>query len=208
MNYLDFLFFFFLLLGSIIGFQRGLLRLLGGFLGYVISFLGAATFMEPLAEFIEKNFAWGSALDRWLQSKFPGLYVFFNSGPLGKAPATRLVIPAAPFSPPPSLGKIIIEVICFLVLFGLILGGIRYLTHGFSRLVRRTPLGFFDRCGGLLLAFLGTGVLLGVLLGFLLLLFPALVTWSPLASSKLIPYFLKVFTFLAAKFGYFWPKEV
>lgn len=130
-----------LILAMMYGWHRGLLRVLGGVGGLVIAFMLARKLSATLIPFL-------------LQLLPPGEAV-------GTASAWQTVL-AQLFYSNSLLGRIV-ELILFILLFGIITWLIHFLVGFTTRVLNLTPLGFVNRFLGLLAGFLVMAFLLSAL---------------------------------------------
>lgn len=201
MNVLDYTILLILLLGAVIGYRKGLTDTLAGVLSLILAMLLAVFYCDNGARFLEENFKIITSLSGILGDKFPLITPAVNN----LLAYRSWNADAAVGQPEPDLAYWVVVSGCFLIL--LWLGGklLKILLKSISGVFSWGILGWLDRLGGMVLAVVKNGVIIGVLAVILQPLAGALARagvssaqtfWILLGNSVICLHLVDIFNFI------------
>lgn len=186
MNGLDYFFLAIVLLTTLRGFANGLFMGVIGLGGLVVSYLVAATYHNPVAQWLALEWGWADSIAQLLKPlvKLPGP---FNSQEILKLPVGLLeqISSEIPLPPPwndiiNQLGQMgqhqtvgqavnlllaqgILKISVFMAIFLIVKAGINFFASILGMLIKFSPFGPLDKLAGLALGFF-TGVIVLIIL--------------------------------------------
>jgi uncharacterized membrane protein required for colicin V production len=203
MNVLDYTILLILLLGAVIGYRKGLTDTLAGVVSVVIAMLLAVFYCDNSARFLEENFNIISSLSVILRNKFPLVTPAVNN-----LLADRFWnADTAVGQPVPDLAYWLVVSGCFLILLWLGSKILKLLLKSLSGVFSWGVLGWFNRLGGMALALVKNGLIIGILAVILQPLVgvaaragvsPAQTFWTLLGNSVICFHLVDVFNFIRA----------
>ena len=207
LNVLDYLIIIGLAVSILIGFQKGLIRSLGGVVSTLVGLGIAFLFRNPAANYLEEHFGLVSDLTSFLEKKVlnsagvPEQHTLITSLPIvnqGIAALNRQVTEFA---------YLLMAALCFLLLYFISSQLIRFICYILERIMHWGILGGVNCLGGAVIIFTQNTVIMAVLAGVLssplklgaaIGLRSALLAQNYIDSSGLFPHLLKSFDIMQA----------
>lgn len=159
MNMLDYTILVILALGAVIGYRKGFTDTLAGVLSLVMAILLAVFYSDNAALLLEKEFKMITSLSIFLKHKYPLVTPALNNLLANKF--WNADTPAG--QPVPDLAYWLVVSGCFLILVWLGSKVLKLLLKSLSGVFSWGILGWMNRLGGMVLALVKNGLIIGVL---------------------------------------------
>ncbi|MBP1761591.1 MAG: hypothetical protein H6Q64_1133 [Firmicutes bacterium] len=207
MNSLDYLLLAWLGISALIGFYRGSLGVVGGFISSLAALAAAFIYRDDLAVYLEKEFGLQTMLVQFIAEKLP--QPVLSGSPLGKLLPSLQTLPIVQ-DKLKDLAQMILIAAAFLLLFIIISQGLQLIVKIMETPMHRGALGGINRLAGMAIMagkdLLIMAVVLGISYPFIqrgaaMGIKGLMKAWSLIDQSQLVPYLNLLFTSLEKLLG-------
>ncbi len=206
-NALDYLIIINLVVSLLIGYQKGLIRSLGGVVSTLFGLGVAFLLRNPAADYLQEHFGVVTDLTAWLEKRM------LSSAGVSEQPRMIASLPivneglAAIHRQITEFTYLLVAALCFLALYIISSHLLKFICAILDRILNRGIMGRVNRLGGLVIIFAQNTIIMAVLAGVLIspLELGAKIGLSSVSlaeyyigGSALFPYLLKIFDIMQA----------
>ena len=206
-NALDYLIIINLVVSILIGYQKGLIRSLGGIVSTLFGLGAAFLLRNPAANYLQEHYGVVTDLTAWLEKRM------LNSAGVSEQPALIASLPivtegiAAIHRQITEFAYLLVAALCFLALYIISSHLLKYICAILDKIINRGIMGGVNRLGGLVIILTQNTIIMAVLAGVLISplelgakigLSSASLAEYYIGGSVLFPYLLKTFDIMHA----------